>query len=89
MNVQNMESTRSFNKVPNQFIITDDDGNRFFQSYDSTVAKIDKEGQITLDEETWDYSNTTRKYRNVFLKMDSKEIKKAINKGEIILANLN
>ena len=39
MKTENMTST-SGNKVANQFIITDDNGNTFFQSYKSVIAKI-------------------------------------------------
>jgi len=34
--------------VKNQFILTDDQGNRFFQSYDSIIAKKDRNGAVTL-----------------------------------------
>lgn len=98
--VRNMESPRSGRAVPNQLIITEEghgaNGNfikkETFQSYSSTIAVVTTwkdRTDIELDEETWDYSNTTRKYRNEFLGMNSKEIKDKINSGEIKLTNLN
>ena len=39
MKTENMTSTNG-NKVANQFIITDDNGNTFFQSYSSIIVKI-------------------------------------------------
>jgi len=39
MKVCNITS-RKGNTIPNQFIITDDEGNEFFLSYDSVIAKI-------------------------------------------------
>ena len=88
MKVQNMTSPNG-NDVPNQFIIKDDKGSTFFQSYDSTIAKLDREGRIFLDSYYWEYSRTTSKYRNQFLGMDTKGIKRAIKEGSIELVNLN
>lgn len=65
MHVTNMNSPRTGKPVANQFIITDGD-TTVFQSYNSTIATIDrKHGTITLGED-WDYSVTTGKYRNLF-----------------------
>ena len=66
MKVKNMTSAKG-NKVANQFVISDDLGNTFFQSYRSIIAKICADGKIYLDNETWDYSVTTAKYRRDFL----------------------
>ena len=38
MKVENIESNNG-NKIANQFIITDDNGNEFFQSYNSMIVK--------------------------------------------------
>ena len=38
MKVENIESSKG-NKIANQFIITDDNGNEFFQSYNSMIVK--------------------------------------------------
>jgi len=76
------------NLVTNQFIIYDDDGNSFFQSYDSIIVKISN-GKIYLDEKTWNYSNTTAKYRRDFLNEGIDSTRAKIKSGEYILTNLN
>jgi len=85
--VESMESSRG-NEVPNQFKIETPEG-VFFQSYKSIIAVIRLNGDIELDEKYWDWSVTTSRYRNSFLNMKTKDIKKAISTGEIVLKNLN
>ena len=75
--------------VKNQFVIEDDSGNVFFQSYDSIIVKKDKNGQIYLDSVYWDYSTTTGKYRNIFLREDKKTTERKIKEGQYILTDLN
>lgn len=87
MKVLNMTSNRG-NDVANQFIIKTDD-ETIFQSYDSIIAKVDYENNITLDSKYWNYSRTTSKYRNMFLNMSTDDIKKGIKSGVIKLDNLN
>ena len=82
MKVENMTSARG-NKVPNQFIITDN-GDEYFQSYKSIIAKRSK-GKIYLDDYYWDYSVTTGNYRNKFLGEGIAETRKKIASGEYIL----
>jgi len=65
----------------NQFILRDDEGNEYFQSYDSIIVKIDTNGKVTLGE-NWDYSKTTGKYRNLYLGEYKKETQKKIDSGE-------
>ena len=66
MKVRNMRSANG-NKVANQFIITD--GNKFtFQSYDSEIITINYDNHTITVGVDWDYSVTTGKYRNMFLK---------------------
>ena len=86
MKVENMRSSRG-NKVANQFIITDN-GDEYFQSYRSIIAKRSK-GKIYLDDVFWDYSRTTGKYRNEFLGEGIAETRRKIKTGEYILTNLN
>ena len=88
MKVQNMIGPRG-HAVPNQYHFTDDAGNRYFQSYSSIIAKISPSGAVTLDEEKWDYSVTTGKYRNIFLGESKKETLAKIELGLYKLANLN
>lgn len=84
--ITNMQSPNG-NPVPNQFILTE--GNkRTFQSYKTIIATIEGDN-IILDKYYYDYSRTTTKYRNMFLGMDSKQVKDAILSGEIKLAQLN
>lgn len=88
MTVKNMTSHNG-NSVPNQFIIRDGNGNTVFQSYNSTIIKIDNDGNTFLDERYWDYSVTTGKYRNLFLRETKEETMKKINSGKYKLVNLN
>lgn len=68
MKVKNMRSNNG-NRIANQFIITDEERNTItFQSYDSTIVRIDyHNGTITVFE-NYDYSVTTGKYRNKFMR---------------------
>ena len=97
MKVENIESSKG-NKIANQFIITDNDnGNKkeYFQSYNSMIVKkiYDHLGcdvvETYLDQKYWNYSNTTGKYRNIFLGENITETKKKIKSGEYILTDLN
>ena len=85
--VRNMISNAG-NSVPNQFIITTDEG-RYFQSYRSIIAFKPYHGKIQLDEDTWDYSNTTSKYRRMFLNEGIDETRAKIESKEYKLTNLN
>lgn len=87
--VSNMTSPSSGSEVPNQFII-ETEKCLVFQSYRTIIAVIDKEsGLIYLDEQKYDYSRTTSRYRNQFLSMNTKEVQTKIEQGSIILINLN
>ena len=87
MKVQNMTNSNG-NTVPNQFIIHDNAGFTYFQSYDTVIIR--KCASLTeLDKDYWDYSRTTNKYRNLFLGETTKEIKSKINSGEYKLTSLN
>ena len=79
----------------NQFIITDDKGNEYFQSYETIIAKkslwamnTGTEDRIELDPK-WTYSKTTSKYRNKFLGETTKETQAKIDSGEYTLTDLN
>ena len=84
--VQNMTSKKG-NKIANQFVIYTDTGS-IFQSYNSSIVKIDS-GKTYLDKNTWDYSKTTGKYRNIFLNESKKDTEEKIKSGEYILTDLN
>jgi hypothetical protein len=85
--VSNMQSNNG-NDIPNQFIITTKDG-IYFQSYNSIIAFKSKDGKTYLDNYYWDYSKTTGKYRNIFLRETKKETENKIKDGIYILTNLN
>jgi len=101
MKVTNMTSNKG-NKIANQFIIYDDNNNKYFQSYKSIIAKIEnndvieniginyqRNKKVYLDKNYWDYSVTTGKYRNIFLNETKKETEKKIKDGVYTLTNLN
>jgi len=87
MKVKNMTSAKG-NKIANQFIIDDNNGNTFFQSYNSIICKVNFD-EIVLDKTYWNYSVTTSKYLNKFLCMTTKEVKEKIKSGLYKLADLN
>ena len=87
MKVENMRSSNG-NRIANQFIITDANGDIWFQSYQSMIAVKRADG-ITLDSEAWDYSTTTGKYRNLFLRETKPETVRKIKTGIYTLADLN
>lgn len=91
MQVKNMTSLKSYNNIPNQFIIYDDN-KTYFQSYRSIIVKIERleDKVITyLDPVYYNYSRTTSKYRNAFLGESTKEIESKIKQGVYILQDLN
>ena len=58
-----MKVRQFYNK--NQFVITGNEST-VFQSYNSTIAKIDNSGALSFGGD-WDYTNTTRKHLYLFL----------------------
>jgi len=89
MKTYQMTSPNSGNPVANQFEIIDSLGNRFFQSYNSMIAKISNVGKVFLDKTYWNYSTTTGKYRNRFLNEKIAQTRAKIKSGEYILVDLN
>lgn len=82
-------TSKAGNDVPNQFVITTPKG-RYFQSYRSIIVFKPYHGKIQLDESTWDYSNTTSKYRRMFLNGEGiEETRNKIKSEEYELTNLN
>lgn len=65
----------------NQLVI-EHEGVKYFQSYSSVVARIDKKGNITLSAD-WDFSNTTLRHLYSFLRAHSYLSGSDINKGAI------
>ena len=85
--VENLKS-RNGNAVPNQLRVRTDKG-VYFQSYESIIVFVPVKGKTQLDSKFWNYSNTTSKYRNIFLNETTAETKKKIESGEYELVNLN
>jgi len=85
--IENMISERSNRPVANQFIINTNNGT-FFQSYRSVIA-LRQDGKTYLDKDTWDYSVTTGKYRNIFLGETKKKTERKIKDGTYKLVDLN
>ena len=81
--------------VPNQFIISEREGNitrQTFQSYETIIAvksQTDDKSMVWLDINSWDYSSTTSRYRNQFLGENRKETEKKINSKEYKMVDLN
>jgi len=67
------------NPVPNHFTI-EHNGIIYFQSYDVIVACI-RRGITYLDRKYWDYSPTTARYRNEFLRLKNDEVKAKVASG--------
>lgn len=95
--VRPVKSTRSGEAVRNQYCITVDGKGTFFQSYSSVVAFTDGD-TLTLGKH-WNYSITTMKYLNAFIReyvtygalrgifgadVNAKAIRAAIDAGRII-----
>lgn len=55
-----------FNRARNQFVVKLN-GNTFFQSYNTIIAKIDKNRNVTVAED-WNHSKTTRKHLYIWLR---------------------
>ena len=88
--VENMLSNRSNKPVANQFKITMQNGLEVFQSYETIICiKDPRNNEIYLDKNSWDYSNTTSRYRKLYLNEDTKTTKEKIKKGIYILEDLN
>ena len=99
-----MKSPKSGCPVANQYLITIDEPIKsindliksktatkiYFQSYRTLIAVKDIiTGEILLDQDAWNYSRTTGKYRNIFLNENTAETRKKIKSGEYKLVNLN
>ena len=97
--VENMEGY-SYDVIKNQFIIfgsivynKERWRTEIFQSYNTIIAlqvTMPNHSPITvLDNNDWDYSTTTAKYRNKFLNYNKNVTLKKINDGSILLMDLN
>lgn len=83
----NLDNLRVTALGVNQYVIKSDDA-RIFQSYDTIIA-IRTGGMTILDEDNWDYSRTTGKYRNKFLDESKADTERKIKEKRYLLAKLN
>ena len=67
LHISNMTSPHSGREVANQFII-EQGAKTMFQSYNSPIVEIDIEEKMITVYPHWDYSVTTSKYRNQFMR---------------------
>lgn len=95
MKVENMKSVKTGKAVANQFLIRDR-GCIWFQSYKSIIGIITPDNILLLDKNKWDYSRTTAKYCNSFIRdyynseyASAEGIKEGIKEGKIIMTELN
>ena len=86
--VDNFKSTKSGQAIANQFRITLQNGIEVFQSYNSIIC-VKANGETYLDENRWNYSRTTSRYRNIFLNETTVETVKKIGLGTYAMADLN
>lgn len=88
--IENMTSSNG-NDVPNQFIIRgqyNGEDYKIFKSYDSIIVM--KVGdKVFIDKQYWDYSRTTAKYRNEFLRETTAETTQKLKIGKYKFAVLN
>lgn len=69
--VKSMISSRG-NPVANQFIIEMEGNKVGFQSYNTLICVWDRnENVLLLNQNWWDYSNTTRKYFKDFINSET------------------
>jgi len=88
--VENFLSPRSNKPIANQFKIVMQNGLEVFQSYETIICiKDPRNNEIYLDKNSWDYSNTTSRYRKLYLNEDTKTTREKIKKGIYILEDLN
>ena len=68
MRLSNIKSPQSGRAVANQYVIHHYD-NVYFQSYNTTIACIDRKNKVYLHDGYWDmYSATTNKYLLEFMR---------------------
>lgn len=77
MKIRNLANSKG-NFIKNQFVIENGD-TIYFQSYDSTICRIDRAGGMGFDKivtigKDWNYSITTSKYFYTFLTQQGLEI---------------
>ena len=91
-----MRATKVHMMAPHQYIITEHRRTSTvttFQSYDSTIAvrEVSHAGveRVTIDADKWDFSATTSRNLNKFLRVEAGEVKKRLDSGEYRSATMN
>lgn len=91
-----MEDTAMLNSsgrpAKDQIVRSYDDGSSEFISYGWTVVRRPfnyPQEPIVLDEEKWNHSITTARYRNRFLGESTGDTRRRIKSGQYVLASLN
>ena len=87
MKAYNLTSNNG-NKIANQIKIIDNNGTKYFQSYNTIIINKTRNNTY-LDKYYYNYSRTTSKYRNIFLNENTKQIESKIKEGIYTLTNLN
>ncbi len=87
MKAYNLTSNNG-NKIANQIKIIDNNGTKYFQSYNTIIIKKTRNNTY-LDSYYYNFSRTTSKYRNIFLNENTKQIEDKIKAGLYKLTNLN
>jgi hypothetical protein len=66
--------------APNQFLVSEENGNAHFKSYETTICNIIN-GKIKLNAEYWNknQTDTTNRYLGTFLKIGQAKVKIYIN----------
>ena len=92
MKAEHIKGGKSGYSVPNQIVLTDETtGEKIFQSYGSKIAKVTKDGKVTLDKTYWNYSPTTLRYLRRFLAEHASlgmDVKEAVKKGKVEMTTL-
>ena len=68
--------------APNQILITENNGDRHFKSYSTTICNI-VNGKIKINSKYWidKQTATTNRYLGTFLKIGQAGVKKYVNSG--------
>lgn len=77
------------NLTKNQVVVQFSDGSEIFNSYGKNIVEYSKNHKIYFDKKYWNFSNTTSKWRNKYMGVDSKWVKDAIKNGIVKFKDLN
>jgi len=72
----------------NQIVVVENNGIKTFLSYGKVIV-VTTSNMTYLDQKYYNFSNTTIKHRNTFLKVNNKTFKRKLEQNDYILTNLN